>query len=78
LKWIDDTKIALLHDEGIEKTIDIVNNFKETDYRILSKDSHYGTNKNIENGFFINVKQFHLDDVDKKLLSNQNQFLLRQ
>ncbi|CDW77719.1 wd-40 repeat protein [Stylonychia lemnae] len=78
LRWVDNRQIALLHDEGIEKTIDIINNFQETNFRVLNKDAQYGTNKNIDNGFYINIKPFHLDDVEKKLLSNQNQFLLRQ
>ena len=50
--------MAILHDSGVEKIFDIENDFIETGFRIMNPSSHYGTNKNIDKGFHINLKLF--------------------
>eukprot|EP00347_Sterkiella_histriomuscorum_P021746 403332909 len=77
-RWIGNNEVAMLHDQGVEKIFDIENDFEENNFRIINVQSNYGSNKNIDKGFHINLKLYHLDEVEKKLLTNQNQFLIFQ
>lgn len=52
--WLDNNQIRIINSEGIEKILDLSNNFKEVEYNVIPlfnnmeliySDSHYFTNR---------------------------------
>ncbi|CDW90562.1 UNKNOWN [Stylonychia lemnae] len=74
-KWMDDKSIALYHEQGIEKVVDVFNDFYKIYYSIIDINSYYGHNKQIGNGYHLNLQTSNQDEVLKKLHFLKNKFI---
>ena len=64
--WVDNSLIRIINYEGIEKIIDIDNNFKEIEYNVIPLFDHCEMNTP-DNHYFTNRPGLHISEVLERL-----------